>query len=224
MRKYANTSSLSTFSEYFRKHPTKSLLGFIVISSTIIYCKNREPIIFQEFVQNHRKKYREAAYINLKYEHGDMMNIAQEKESMSKQLGVKDLEENTEWLEYKRMRKSPNALWSIYNILDIFTFRHLLGLNKSNYHPRLIKIRCWLGLDIKDKMPPLLIIDDIQVLINPRKADNESWDAIYTTLGYLYNLAYEGNAILIFGSSEAFVYKHMLEGNIYMIDIYVYIL
>ena len=65
-------------------------------------------------------------------------------------------------------------------------------------------------------MPPLLVIDDIQVLINPRKADNESWDAIYTTLGYLYDLAYKGNAIVIFGSSEASVYKHMLSGTIYI--------
>ena len=42
---------------------------------------------------------------------------------------------------------------------------------------------------MKVKMPPLLIIDDIQVLIDPKKADKEGWDAIYYVLGFLYNLA-----------------------------------
>ena len=172
---------------------------------------------FKELVQKHRKKYGEAAYISLKYEKGDMLNITKVKESMSKQLGVKDLEENTEWLEYKTRRKSPNVLWLIYNLIDIFTFRHLFGLNKINNLPFVINICGWFGKDLKDKMPPLLVVDDIQVLINPMKADNECWDAIYATLGNLYNLAYKGYAIVIFGSSEASVYKHMLSGNIYIL-------
>ena len=121
--------------------------------------------IFQELVQNHRKKYGEAAYISLKYKEGKIGNLDAIEESMSKQLRVDYMTENKEWLKYKTTRKSLNWLWSIYNILDI--------------------------------------IDDIQGLINPKKADNESWDAIYTTLGYLYDLAYEGYAILILGSSGA---------------------
>ena len=171
---------------------------------------------FKELVQNHRKKYGEAAYISLKHEKGERENLNAIEESMSKQLGVKDLEENTEWLEYKTRRKSPNVLWLIYNLIDIFTFRHLFGLNKINNLPFVINICGWFGKDLKDKMPPLLVVDDIQVLINPMKADNECWDAIYATLGNLYNLAYKGYAIVIFGSSEASVYKHMLSGNIYI--------
>ena len=173
--------------------------------------------IFKELVQNHRKKYGEAAYISLKHEKGeDMLTVPQVKESMSKQLGVDYMTENKEWLEYKTMRKSPNGLWKIYNLIDIFTCRHLFGLNKINYHPCRIIICGWFGKDLKDKMPPLLVVDDIQVLIDPIQDNKESCKAIYITLGLLYNLAYNGYAILIFGSSEASVYKHMLNGNIYI--------
>ena len=273
---HKNKEMLGKFGKYIVQSRLVKALGIIVIGSTIIYCKNRKPIIlnrrlkslknsykkgdctntqipkvsneaelellhnyykryiridpllvvgdtgigktfvFKELIQNHRKKYGEAAYISLKYEKGDMLNITKVKESMSKQLGVKDLEENTEWLEYKTRRKSPNVLWKIYNLIDIFTFRHLFGLNKINNHPYVINICGWFGKDLKDKMPPLLVVDDIQVLIDPIQDNKESWHGIYTTLGFLYNLAYKGYAIVIFGSSEASVYKHILSGNIYI--------
>ena len=274
---HKNKEMLGKFGKYIVQSRLVKALGIIVIGSTIIYCKNRKPIIlnrrlkslknsykkgdrtntqipkvsneaelellhkyyngsirkdpllvvgdtgigktfvFKELIQNHRKKYGEAAYISLKYEKGeDMLTITQLKESMSKQLGVDYMTENKEWLEYKTMRKSPNGLWKIYNLIDIFTCRHLFGLNKINYHPCRIIICGWFGKDLKDKMPPLLVVDDIQVLIDPIQDNKESCKAIYITLGLLYNLAYNGYAILIFGSSEASVYKHMLNGNIYI--------
>ena len=213
---HKNKEMLGKFGKYIVQSRLVKALGIIVIGSTIIYCKNRKPIIlykrlkslknsyktgdltntqipkvsneaelellhnyykryiridpllvvgdtgigktftFKELVQKHRKKYGEAAYISLKYVKGeDMLTIAQVKESMSKQLGVDYMVENKEWLEYKTMRKSPNGLWKIYNLIDIFTFRHLFGLNKINNHPYVIKICGWLGKDLKDKMPPL---------------------------------------------------------------------
>ena len=116
---------------------------------------------------------------------------------MANQLGIENMAENREWLEYKRTKNSPNVIWSILNKID-----------KAKRHR-------WLGLD-KYNIPPLLIIDDLQVLIDPEIAIKEGWVSIYTALGFLYDLAYKGNAIIIFGSSEAFVYKHMLSGNIYI--------
>ena len=116
---------------------------------------------------------------------------------MAEQLGIENMAENREWLEYKRTKNSPNAIWSILNRIDKITGWRWMGLDKYN-------------------IPPLLIIDDIQVLIDPEIAIKEGWIAIYTALGFLYDLAYKGNAILIFGSSEASVSKHMLSGNIYI--------
>ena len=187
--KVANKAELELLHEYYNGSIRKDPLLVEGISGI------GKTFAFKEIVQNHRKKYGEAAYISLKHEKGeDMLTVPQVKESMSKQLGVDYMTENKEWLEYKTMRKSPNGLWKIYNLIDIFTFRHLFGLNKINNHPYVINICGWFGKDLKDKMPPLLVVDDIQVLINPKKADNESWEAIYITLGLLYNLAYKGFA------------------------------
>ena len=208
--KVANKAELELLHEYYNGSIRKDPL--LVEGNSGI----GKTFAFKELVQKHRKKYGEAAYISLKHEKGKRGNLDAIEESMSKQLGVKDLEENTEWLEYKTMRKSPNGLWKIYNLIDIFTFRRLFGLNKINNHPYVINICGWFGKDLKDKMPPLLVVDDIQVLIDPIQDNKESWHGIYTTLGFLYNLAYKGYAIVIFGSSEASVYKHMLSGNIYI--------
>ena len=195
--KVPNKTELDLLHDYYNRFGQESPI--LVEGNTGI----GKTFTFKELAQNHRDKYGGAAYISLKYQKGKKGNVDAIEESMAEQLGVKNMTENREWLEYKRTKNSPNAIWSILNRIDKIK-------------------RCrWLGLD-KYNNPPLIIIDDIQVLVNPMKADNESWDAIYTALGNIYDLAYTGNAIIIFGSSEASVFKHMLSGNIYIYILFLF--
>ena len=195
--KVPNKTELDLLHDYYNRFGQESPI--LVEGNTGI----GKTFTFKELAQNHRDKYGGAAYISLKYQKGKKGNVDAIEESMAEQLGVENMAENREWLEYKRTKNSPNAIWSILNRIDKIK-------------------RCrWLGLD-KYNNPPLLIIDDIQVLIDPEIAIKEGWISIYTALGHLYDLAYTGNAIIIFGSSEASVYKHMLSGNIYIYILFLF--